>query len=74
MAYLNNNIYYAYMLSTISVNTQSVVRGLAKDTEHLDKTRSIAFTRNLNNPKPPRSTLDKRNIQPDREIIDLIAA
>jgi hypothetical protein len=60
------------MSSIISVDTQSVVRGLAEDTEHLDRTRSIAFKRDLNTPKPYGSTFDRRDLQPTREIIELV--
>lgn len=74
MSHLDDNIFQAYMSSIINVDAQSVVRGLPQDSEHLDKTRSIAFTRNLNNPKPHGSALKKCTLPPGQEIIDQVIA
>jgi hypothetical protein len=74
VSHKNDQIFQSYISSVIGIDTQNVVRNLPEDQLHVDLTRSIAFARDINRPKPHGSTLDTRDVCPDRTIIGEISA
>ena len=70
MSHQNDVMFQSYVSSTVGIDTQNVVRSQPEDTEHMDLTRSIAFTRDINFPKPHGSVINGRfDSEPSEEII-----
>jgi hypothetical protein len=54
----------------VGIDTQNVVRDQPEETKHIDLTQSIAFTRDINFPKPHRSAMNRRfDLELSKEII-----
>ncbi|KAF2872038.1 hypothetical protein BDV95DRAFT_33231 [Massariosphaeria phaeospora] len=68
LSHNSDRTFQSYVSNIVGIDTQNVVRNLSEDMEHVDFSRSIGFTRDLNAPKPFGATLSKHNLHPTEDI------
>lgn len=61
MGHANDGILQSYFSSDIGIDVQNALRGLPQNTERIDSSRSLAFSRDTSAPVPSISTLGIRH-------------